>query len=767
MLSISVVIRQHSTLIGLIVFAVAIIIPRQCDAISQLCPCTFPPYHNLNKPQPRQYDEKAHLLPSSSIHICVHEKHKHKLLGYIGEIGGEDNTKGDKINHSSGSSRNEDHFVFYKDDVTFHDKINKHKCHVMLTMTTDSTTVATAESRRMCPQGCDVDIPTLTLPYFVLEIDPSMPLETLPRYAVTCSLTLHEHIIPKWQLISSIDKQSHILHSFPRFVIHEAISRQYYECLETAALIKYASPSYSHLVPNTTTPNEVEVAGSTVAVSGGGGIKRSKALRAKVNKLVRRKVQAIIIWIGTIDRLSMAHDQANALYASLHEASKPGKTTGLRYNAASSFHEERAIIPWIATELIYPCHPDKITCKAGMMKRYAGLLPGSAVNYMPPGWGCAQRRPLRSLAHALLFFDPDFMIILDDDTYFNYPLFAKSSYFDFVMQNMTQEPIYLGEALGRTGENGHLSKIGFFIGGSGYILGKKVLERMVSREIVVFGNEHVPVHRERYYIEEEVQTSANPNEFLKEDRFRSKKHIERLSVLQEALEYSAWHCPKVNVSTILPGYKYEDYLYKSILFHWDRETDIGHRINTDACLLYHPALRQAFDHLHKTVPTVPQPDFDVDASPPHQPLPVTQAYTLPFDSTTRVLKTIPMAVRLVDMCTNLMANEHTCQHSDHSMGRCFIYGAGATPLMTACENQVSKGIGQGQQMDTDKVKLGSDDLLFGMCFTAPECDIDEHITCHRYSANETNLKPMRTSTSKGYYKKFSSFYDGKIVDTQM
>jgi hypothetical protein len=31
--------------------------------------------------------------------------------------------------------------------------------------------------------------------------------------------------------------------------------------------------------------------------------------------------------------------------------------------------------------------------------------------------------------------------------------------------------------------------------------------------------------------------------------------------------------------------------------------------------------------------------------------------------------------RLIDLCANLMAAENTCHHSDHSLGRCLVYGA--------------------------------------------------------------------------------------------
>ena len=49
---------------------------------------------------------------------------------------------------------------------------------------------------------------------------------------------------------------------------------------------------------------------------------------------------------------------------------------------------------------------------------------------------------------------------------------------------------------------------------------------------------------------------------------------------------------------------------------------------------------------------------------------------------------VSIAVRLVDVCANMMAGEYTCMHSDHSLGRCLIYGAHATPLGMTCQREL-------------------------------------------------------------------------------
>eukprot|EP01033_Poteriospumella_lacustris_P004955 gene4955-3546_t len=44
-----------------------------------------------------------------------------------------------------------------------------------------------------------------------------------------------------------------------------------------------------------------------------------------------------------------------------------------------------------------------------------------------------------------------------------------------------KEPVVLGELLGRTGDRGHLSKLSLFVGGSGYIMNKPLLQALHAR----------------------------------------------------------------------------------------------------------------------------------------------------------------------------------------------------------------------------------------------------------------------------------------------
>ena len=67
----------------------------------------------------------------------------------------------------------------------------------------------------------------------------------------------------------------------------------------------------------------------------------------------------------------------------------------------------------------------------------------------------------------------------------------------------------------------------------------------------------------------------------------------------------------------------------------------------------------------------------------HQANPRSTDGTYPFDA-----MVTPINTRLIDLCANLMANEGTCQHSDHTMGRCLLYGASGVPVGAQCETRV-------------------------------------------------------------------------------
>jgi hypothetical protein len=122
--------------------------------------------------------------------------------------------------------------------------------------------------------------------------------------------------------------------------------------------------------------------------------------------VARRAVFAAVIWIGSQAQHALIAEQAQVL------AGQP--STG-----------RDAVVGWAATDEGYPCRNATVKCgysRGHWYRRYLQTLPQSAVNYMPTGWACAQRRPLRALAHVLTLLDPQVVILLDDDTLLNYRL---------------------------------------------------------------------------------------------------------------------------------------------------------------------------------------------------------------------------------------------------------------------------------------------------------------------------------------------------------
>lgn len=585
------------------------------------------------------------------------------------------------------STMTEEWKEFYQAEVVFVSKafeqlpsnLSHPLCHVYLNFTdqTDSTT------RRLCPEECR--------PLPVLTIAKPMLQGSGPSFAITCSLTL-QHLLQRYQHA----KKTAIVPSWMSFLLYESAMRRYYECFEIAALQRHAA--WLNISQQTSSSGFVNLRSKTKSTIPYHKVPSTQGIN-------RREVQGLVIWIGSTDRMSMVFEQTHSL-------------------KGATFHDRKAIIPWLATDEIYPCHPSTIKCY-GNLKKYGGLFPQSAINFMKPGWGCAQRRPLRALAHILLFFEPEYVILLDDDTFFNWPLFQQHM-LPFVRSNMSVDPIYLGEAMGRTGTNGHLSTVGMFVGGSGYIIGQKILQRLVSREVVSLGYEYVKFGRIKdFLLGDNINEKTTP--LFADDAFRSALHKEKLGILQEGLEYSLASCPKYNISNQL----------------------------VDSCIFYQQGRRyhnetwgvDGLDTSTDTVSTSKRGSKSRKHSPP---------YLIPTHSNQYQFSTVPIGVRLIDFCTNMLANDNTCLHSDHSIGRCFIYGAGASPLITACEN---KSPNVTQAMMKSGISFHDNHLFFGMCFMAPQCKLDQHVTCHRYQAT-VNLEAVRTSESSGHYKRFSSIYDG-------
>eukprot|EP01041_Mallomonas_annulata_P001221 gene1221-2373_t len=148
------------------------------------------------------------------------------------------------------------------------------------------------------------------------------------------------------------------------------------------------------------------------------------------------------------------------------------------------FIGNNAVIGLSVTEDIYSCKKKSLLCS------YNTSIYGDFMNYMPrtflhnnsrgDGWSCAQRRPLRALAHNLLLYDPTYIILADDDTYINYKL-IENLYNNIINSDMLKKPLVIGHfILKKT-----LTIKGLLFGGTGYIIGKKVIERLLTKEVRV------------------------------------------------------------------------------------------------------------------------------------------------------------------------------------------------------------------------------------------------------------------------------------------
>jgi len=469
----------------------------------------------------------------------------------------------------------------------------------------------------------------------------------------------------------------------------------------------------------------------------------SDALFAATQPL-RRKVECVVVWIGSVKSLPLIRTQAIMLQGQ--------ETSG-----------SKAVIGWAATDDLYACRANSTWCAGGNKgnARYR-YLPSSAMNWMSEGWRCGQRRPLRALAHVLLLFDPLYLILVDDDTLVNFPLLA-TRFASFIRGNMTHQPIVMGELLGKLGDQGHLSKGGIFAGGSGYILGRRLLRHLVAREVTYFGGQGMGWTgnvggRDRYL-----------TDFS--DHYRSHDHVRFLNVLGEGYEYiskgvcDAWAAAEEALRT-----KRRNATVSS--------SEAGK--NGTCILSLEPSLRgqahrlSSLQQQHKTPEPSLHPKLDL---------------------------VLPLAVRLIDYCVNLMASEHTCQHSDHSVGRCLVYGAFAAPINVVCNSTVPLADMPHDVRFPPAVPLEKDaqNTMLGMCFMLPACDVQLHTTCHRYrpsaaagvltapqklaalarfytanrqeEASAAALSaflagaPEKTQNKGSYYRVFSSVWDGAMADS--
>lgn len=176
----------------------------------------------------------------------------------------------------------------------------------------------------------------------------------------------------------------------------------------------------------------------------------------------RRKVHGLVIWTGTRTRYYLVEAQIGVL----------------RNQTLRDMSPENIIVGWMSSEDQYPCRVGTSLCEtATSSNAYYHYMPTTRLNFASAGWGCAQRRPLRSVAHTLLLYDPDFLLILDDDTYLSMPVLEKMD--PFIRSNVMKD----NNVYGQLTKGKKVTKQGFYYGGSGYLIGKKVIDKLNAFQV--------------------------------------------------------------------------------------------------------------------------------------------------------------------------------------------------------------------------------------------------------------------------------------------
>ena len=222
----------------------------------------------------------------------------------------------------------------------------------------------------------------------------------------------------------------------------------------------------------------------------------------QLSLLSKRKVYGVIIWAASVSRIRIAHNQATVLR--------------LQAKVTKDVHR---IVGWIGTEDLYPCNGRKRcipTTNDSSGDLYHSYMPAT-INHLSStaaGWTCAQRRPLRVTAHVTKLYDPEFVVLGDDDTFVNIKMLSYDSILGmYIRQTMNTQKIVLGDL-----RMWYVTKFGFFYGGGGYLFGKSVIDSLNS-----------------FTIQGRHGTDK--------DDYRTPDQLDKLGILEEAIPLSKELCP--------------------------------------------------------------------------------------------------------------------------------------------------------------------------------------------------------------------------------
>lgn len=458
-------------------------------------------------------------------------------------------------------------------------------CDIVLNLLSDSEIV----DKYACPEMC-MPIPYTELPLsWLLEISKSKNLTTLNQTNdVTCTMTYAE--LYRDAELANHFALGHSEQSSNQTVLSKvSISDNYNNSRSDSSHSEHAHTTIALILKAISQRRMEECNEHHLWPAGAAGT------ASKAKSIPARKVFGLILWIGSRSRYALVRSQLEVLR---NQSSDP----------------TQRIMGWIATEDQYNCRLGSTLCEdASNQNAYFNYMPTTRMNVASAGWSCAQRRTLRAMQHTLLLFDPQFMLTVDDDTYVNIQMFKPGGLLD---RYIREDLIYSRNVLGELTNGKKITKRGFYYGGAGYMIGRKLIEELNG---YVLSGPLVPY-----------------------DTMRDPTQTRELSIFKDAASKieSCSTCLTMTQGTV--------------------EEVIGAVANT--------------------------------------------------------------SVRVIEICTNLMSQEHTCFHSDHAISRCLLHGVNGYPLTIACGG----------------ADVGHHGLRMSMCMGTDYCGNTSHLTCHRFYPHPDN-----------------------------
>lgn len=207
----------------------------------------------------------------------------------------------------------------------------------------------------------------------------------------------------------------------------------------------------------------------------------------------RRHVHGLVIWVGSTTRYSMMQMMIAVLQ-----------------NMTTTPSEH--VAGWLGYEAQYGCRIGSTLCQVSGSYYYPGM-PSTRLNGISAGWACAQRRPLRAVAHTLHLYDPNYILLVDDDTFVARKMLASQTFNHFMHNTaMVTNAIYGELTWGK-----RVTKRGFYWGGAGYLFGKATID-VLNGKVLPGPVDH-------------TTGMINPQQMVE------------LSVMYEAVARAEQHCP--------------------------------------------------------------------------------------------------------------------------------------------------------------------------------------------------------------------------------